>query len=109
VDRLIGAAATAQGVTEWTRPIERRRGGQSSAFWPHGAACVAIPSARGNYRANRVRCTVAAPPVSHMPQHQTLKNAEVVEAGLMIFESTIEVMGIMRPGLVAETLNVAYA
>ncbi|MGZ3411100.1 MAG: MaoC family dehydratase [Xanthobacteraceae bacterium] len=58
-----------------------------------------------NYGANRIRFTSPVPAGSRVRLKETLKEAEVVEAGTRLtFTCVIEVEGSSRPAMIAETI-----
>ncbi len=62
-----------------------------------------------NYGSNRVRFTNPVPSGSEVRAHLKLKASEPVEGGRrLIAEATVEIKGITRPALVAETITVVY-
>src|SRR6266849_7092939 len=59
-----------------------------------------------NYGSNRIRFTGQVPAGSRIRLRQKIKSVEPVEGGVRITsESTVEVAGAARPGLVAETIG----
>ncbi|MBV9251242.1 MAG: MaoC family dehydratase [Acetobacteraceae bacterium] len=62
-----------------------------------------------NYGSNRVRFTAPVPAGSRVRLHLTLLGVEDIEGGVrMIFQNQVEIEGVSRPALVAETLGLAF-
>ena len=63
-----------------------------------------------NYGSNKVRFTAPVPAGSRVRGHLILKAIEPLGNGCsrLTFEATVEVEGISRPALVAETLSLVY-
>ncbi len=62
-----------------------------------------------NYGSNRVRFTSPVPAGSRVRAHLALKASEPVEGGRrLITEATVEIEGVARPALVAETITLVY-
>jgi len=62
-----------------------------------------------NYGSNKVRFTAPVPAGSRVRSHQTLKAAEPVEGGQrLIIETSVEIEGVARPALVAETITLVF-
>ena len=63
-----------------------------------------------NYGSNRVRFTNPVPSGSDVRAHLTLKASEPVEGGRrLITDVSVEIKGVSRPALVAETITVVYS
>src|SRR5438034_1541182 len=62
-----------------------------------------------NYGSNRIRFTGQVPAGSRIRLHQKIKSVEPVEGGVRITsESTVEVEGVARPALIAETIGMSF-
>jgi acyl dehydratase len=62
-----------------------------------------------NYGSNRVRFTGPVPAGSRIRLHLKIKAVEKVEGGVRVTsESTMEVEGVSRPALVAETIGMVF-
>ena len=62
-----------------------------------------------NYGSNKVRFTNPVPAGSRVRLHQKLKAVENIEGGVRIIaEAEVEIEGVSRPALVAETISLAY-
>ncbi len=70
-----------------------------------------IERSRGiNYGSNKVRFTAPVPVGSRIRLHRTLETCEIVEGGARLtFGNSIEIEGVERPALVAETISMVYA
>jgi acyl dehydratase len=63
-----------------------------------------------NYGSNRVRFTNPVPSGSDVRAHLTLQASEPVEGGRrLITDVSVEIKGVSRPALVAETITVVYS
>ena len=62
-----------------------------------------------NYGSNRIRFTGQVPAGSRIRLRQKIKSVDTVEGGVRITsENTVEVEGIERPALVAETISMQF-
>jgi acyl dehydratase len=62
-----------------------------------------------NYGSNRVRFTGPVPAGSRIRLHQKIKAVEPVDGGVRIIsENTVEVEGMDRPALIAETISMQF-
>lgn len=70
-----------------------------------------IERSRGiNYGSNKVRFTAPVPVDSRVRLHRTLEKCDVTESGARLtFSNTIEIEGVERPALVAETISMVFA
>ena len=122
---MINLFADATGDHQWIHvDVERARtempGGSTIA---HGFLTLSLlprlsasvytirQRSRGlNYGSNRVRFTCPVPAGSRIRAHLVLKASEPVEGGRrLVSEASVEIEGLSRPALVAETITVAYA
>ena len=63
-----------------------------------------------NYGSNKVRFTAPVPVDSRIRLHRTLEKCEITENGARLtFGNTIEIEGVERPALVAETISMVFA
>lgn len=70
-----------------------------------------IERSRGiNYGSNKVRFTAPVQVGSRIRLHRTLEKCDVTDAGARLtFGNTIEIEGVERPALVAETISMVFA
>jgi acyl dehydratase len=121
---IIDKFAAATGDHQWIHvDVERARrempGGKTIA---HGYLTLSLvprlaqtiyrvkKRSRGlNYGSNRIRFTGQVPAGSRIRLRQRIKSVEPVDGGVRITsENTVEVEGVARPALVAETISMQF-
>jgi acyl dehydratase len=121
---IIDKFAAATGDYQWIHvDVERARrempGGKTIA---HGYLTLSLvprlaqtiyrvkKRSRGlNYGSNRIRFTGQVPAGSRIRLRQRIKSVEPVDGGVRITsENTVEVEGVARPALVAETISMQF-
>jgi len=62
-----------------------------------------------NYGSNKVRFTAPVPSGARIRLKLTLKSAEPVEGGMrLIYDNVVEIEGVDKPALIAETIQITY-
>ena len=75
-----------------------------------GQICKIVRRSRGiNYGANKVRFTTPVKSGDEIRLHRKLEKYEPIEGGARLtFGNVMEIKGVERPALIAETISVMY-